>query len=84
HSVAVNQEELAKWETFLEAKQLPYYHSQANFIFFDVKQDSKALAQQLMQRGFIVRAGLRPEWLRITIGHAADNQAIRMILEELL
>ena len=84
HSVAVNQEELAKWETFLEAKQLPYYHSQANFIFFDVKQDSKALAQQLMQRGFIVRAGLRPEWLRITIGHAADNQAIRMILEQLL
>ena len=44
----------------------------------------QAVAQQLMQRGFIVRAGLRPEWLRITIGHAADNQAIRMILEELL
>lgn len=83
-TVAVNQEELLKWERYLEGKGLPYYVSQGNFIFFHVKQDDKALANELMKRGFIVRAGLRPEWLRVTIGHQEDNQKIREILEELL
>lgn len=82
-TVAVNQVELTKWETFLEARDWHYYVSQGNFIFFDVKQDGKALANQLMSQGFIVRAGLRPEWLRVTIGHAEDNQRIRAILTKI-
>lgn len=83
-TVAVNQVELSKWEDFLEAQNLAYYVSQGNFIFFDVKQEGQGLAQQLMAKGFIVRAGLRPQWLRVTIGHEADNQRIREILSEIL
>ncbi|MHC5268353.1 histidinol-phosphate transaminase [Enterococcus sp. LJL98] len=83
-TVRVNQEELGKWERYLDEKKLAYYVSQGNFIFFHVEQDEKQLAKALMERGFIVRAGLRSEWLRITIGHSEDNQKIREILEELL
>lgn len=83
-TVQVNQEELLKWEAYLKEKDLPYYVSQGNFVFFNVKQDGKQLAYELMKRGFIVRGGLRPEWLRVTIGHQEDNQKIRELLEELL
>ena len=59
---------------------MDYYLSQANFVFFDTKQDSKKLAKQLMQAGYIVRAGLRDQWLRVTIGYPEDNQKLREIL----
>lgn len=83
-TVAINHEEREKWEHFLEARGLFYYKSQANFIYFDTKQDSTQLAHELMKRGYIVRAGLRPQWLRVTLGYANDNAKVREILAELL
>lgn len=83
-TVAVNQEELGKWASFLTEQSLKYYVSQANFIFFNTKRDSTALARELMAAGFIVRAGLRSEWLRLTIGHPEDNQQLRDVLADLL
>ncbi|WP_314064762.1 histidinol-phosphate transaminase [uncultured Vagococcus sp.] len=83
-TVAVNRLEMAKWETFMAAHGLTYYTSQANFIFFDTQKDSHLLAQKLMATGFIVRAGLRPGWLRITVGHEEDNQQLRQTLAPLL
>lgn len=83
-TVAVNRIELAKWESFMVEHDLTYNVSQANFIFFDTKKDSKEIAQKLMEAGFIVRAGLRPGWLRITVGHEADNQDLRDKLAILL
>lgn len=79
-TVKINQEELLKWEAFFTDHKVHYYVSQANFIFFDVKQDGLEVAHKLMEAGFIVRGGLRKEWLRITIGHAEDNQKIREVL----
>lgn len=83
-TVAINHEEREKWEHFLDAKGLFYYKSQANFIYFDTQQDSQQLAHELMKRGYIVRAGLRPQWLRVTLGYANDNAKVREILAELL
>ena len=83
-TVAVNQVELAKWESFMLEQGLPYYHSQANFIFFDTQQDSQLIAKKLLEDGFIIRAGLRTGWLRITIGHKEDNQQLRDHLVKLL
>ena len=83
-TVELNHAERAKWVDFLTAHRLEYYPSQANFIFFNVQQEAQAIAQALLQQGFIVRAGFRPQWLRITIGHAADNQRLRTLLAELL
>lgn len=79
-TVSTNAEELKKWENFLEQEKVPYYASQANFIFFNTKKDSKKLAEELMKAGYIVRAGLREGWLRVTIGYPQDNQKVREIL----
>lgn len=79
-TVSTNASERKKWEVFLTQAEVDYYLSQANFVFFDTKQDSKKLAEQLMQSGYIVRAGLRDQWLRVTIGYPEDNQKLRDVL----
>ena len=80
--VEKNQTELLKWEEFLKAQEIPYYVSQANFIFFNIETDDQKIGQYLMENGYIVRSGLRPNWLRVTIGHTEDNEAIRAKLLE--
>lgn len=82
-TVRTNALELKKWEVFLTDSQVDFYLSQANFIFFDTKQESRKLAEQLMRRGYIVRAGLREGWLRVTIGYPEDNQKLREILSNI-
>ena len=83
-NVKVNREELEKWETYLADREIPYYVSQTNFIFFNVKKDSLEVAQELLGHGFIIRGGLQPEWVRVTIGHAEDNEKLREILSTLI
>lgn len=83
-NVKVNREELEKWEAFLDEKGIEYYTSQTNFIFFNVKRDSLAVAQELLENGFIIRGGLQPEWVRVTVGHAEDNAKLREILTTLI
>jgi histidinol-phosphate aminotransferase len=53
--------------------------SQTNFLFLDVGADSDGIAAALLREGIIVKpwreAGYR-SYLRITIGHAADNDRL--------
>lgn len=53
--------------------------SQTNFLFFDTKRDSAAVASALLQDGIIVKpwreAGYET-WLRATIGKPADNDRL--------
>lgn len=82
-TVTTNTVERDKWEAFFKDADRAYYVSQTNFVFFDTQQDSKALAERLMQKGYIVRAGLRDQWLRVTIGYPEDNEKLRAILSEI-
>ncbi|MBC6310390.1 histidinol-phosphate transaminase [Listeria sp. FSL L7-1582] len=83
--VTANTEGLKQWYDFLKTRGLAYYKSDANFIFFDTQRDAAELFNQLLQKGYIVRAGLKSNWLRITIGSEIENreciQALASILD---
>lgn len=53
--------------------------SQTNFLFLDFGADSEAIAAALLREGIIAKpwreAGYR-SYLRVTIGHAADNDRL--------
>ena len=80
----MNSEELEKWEEYLSERQIPYYVSQTNFIFFDVGEKDGVVTQGLLEKGFIIRGGLKPGWLRITIGEKNDNMMLRNTLSDLI
>lgn len=61
--------------------------SQTNFLFFDCKSDSSALAAALLGEGIIVKAWREPgfnRFMRVTIGNPGDNNRLVMALGKLL
>lgn len=78
-SIEKNKRERIKWESFLIDNKIKFYHSQANFVFFRYP-NATALADKLLTNGYQVRRGLRPDWLRVTIGEAEDNLNIQKIM----
>lgn len=72
-------DERQRWLAFLKELKLQFYPSQANFVFFKITGAAK-LSQQLLQNGYLVRTGLGPDWLRITVGKPADNQAVQNLI----
>lgn len=78
-TVTKNAAERTKWLQFFEQAGIQADESAANFIFFKVDQ-ADALATFLRQHGYLIRTGLRPGWLRLTIGTAADNQAVQALI----
>ncbi|MFC6182185.1 histidinol-phosphate transaminase [Lactiplantibacillus daowaiensis] len=78
-TVAKNATERALWQAFFDEQGIQYDQSAANFIFFTYPQADQ-LATYLLQHGYSLRTGLRPNWLRLTIGTAVDNQAIRSLI----
>ncbi len=79
--VAKNALERTKYEQFFQRLGLNFYHSQANFIFFETEL-AQNLAQTLLKNGYLLRTGLRPNWLRLSIGKPEDNIKIQQIIEE--
>jgi histidinol-phosphate aminotransferase len=70
-----------------ERMGLPCVPSQANFVFMDVKADSRAVFQGLLRRGVIVRTGDifgHPTHIRVTIGTPEENARFVRALEEVL
>lgn len=66
---------------------LKYVPTQANFIFLDVGTDSRAVFEQLLRRGVIVRTGDVfgfPTFVRVTIGTPEQNRRFVKSLEEVL
>ncbi|MBC1890422.1 histidinol-phosphate transaminase [Listeria booriae] len=82
--VQANSAGLQQWYEFLNQRGLSYYKSDANFIFFNAERDATELFNQLLQKGYIVRAGLKPNWLRITIGSKSENQGCIQALASIL
>lgn len=69
-----------QFEAFFDAEGITYYQSQANFIFFKAPRATE-LHQYLLQHGYLLRNGLRPDWLRLTFGSADDNAAIQGLIK---
>lgn len=84
-TVAKIIDERKKWEHFLIKSGLPFYDSATNFIFFQVKGgDADALHEYLLENGYLLRNGLRKDWLRVTIGKPEDNQAVQKLITAFL
>ena len=79
--VAKNALERTKYEQFFQKLGLKFYHSQANFIFFETESAQK-LARNLLENGYLLRTGLRPNWLRLSIGTEEDNLKIQKIIDK--
>lgn len=75
-SRALNAEGLAVLSAAFDALGLPYVKSYGNFVLVRVG-DAQAINEKLLRAGVIVRPvgnyGL-PEWLRITVGLASENE----------
>jgi len=67
----------------LNALGLSVVPSQANFLYFDVKQDGKAMFEALLRRGVIVRH-LGGAFLRVTIGLSQENERFITALQAVL
>ena len=86
-TIAVNEAGKATFYAALESLGLTYAPTYGNFVWFDTKQDSKAVFQALLREGVITRTGDifgAPTYLRVTIGTEAENtkflNALRRIL----
>jgi histidinol-phosphate aminotransferase len=61
--------------------------SHTNFLLVDTGTDARAVAEQLLRRGFIVRAGLSPKlgsFIRITLGRRRQNERLVRALAAVL
>ena len=67
----------------LKALGLTVVPSQANFLYFDVNQDGKAVFEALLRRGVIVRH-LSGPFLRVTIGLPRENERFLTALQTVL
>ncbi len=85
-SYELNRSGMAQIVAGLEKLGLDYIKPHGNFVTFKAG-DAAAVNQKLLQQGVIVRPiagyGL-PEWLRVTIGTAAENSRFLEALEKAL
>ncbi|HUR40576.1 MAG TPA: histidinol-phosphate transaminase [Verrucomicrobiae bacterium] len=86
-SVTLNVEQRARLERELQALGLSTLPSQANFLAVGFGRDAGPIHQGLLERGVIVRpmkSYEMPEFLRVTVGTAADNTRFLGALREIL
>ena len=86
--IALNFEEMKRYEEYAKQKGFDYINSYTNFITLKVGENysSKVLAQELLQRGVIVRdlTGYGVNAIRITIGTMSQNTKVFEVLDEVL
>ena len=76
-----NAAERDRWEQLLDELGATYYKSGANFIFMSVPNVDN-LADLWLSKGYQVRRGQRPNWLRVTLPIAEDGVVMRELLRE--
>lgn len=79
----VNTEGMASLAERLKALGLRVVPSQANFLYFDVKRDGKAVFEALLRQGVIVRH-LGGTFLRVTVGLPQENDRFIAALQAVL
>ena len=82
-SRAVNAAGMQQLESGLRALGFSAIPSQANFVYFDVKRDGRALFDALLREGVIVRH-IEGAMLRVTIGQPDENDAFLASLKKVL
>jgi histidinol-phosphate aminotransferase len=74
------------YDSFARLK-LEYVPSEANFIFLNLKRDSREVFMSLLKEGIIVRTGDifgYPTWIRVTVGTPEQNKRFIASLEKIL
>ncbi|MEA3554417.1 MAG: histidinol-phosphate transaminase [Campylobacterota bacterium] len=82
-----NFEQMARYEEFADSKGLKYIPSYTNFItIYTGNYSSKEIAQQLLEKGIIIRdmTGYGLNAIRITIGTKEQNSKVFEVLDTLL
>ncbi|WP_297636182.1 histidinol-phosphate transaminase [uncultured Clostridium sp.] len=85
--VEKNREQKEYLERELTKLGLECIYSQANFIMVKLNCDDKKIHEYLLSKGFIIRPGFllgMPNYLRISIGKAAENKEFMYNLEKAL
>jgi histidinol-phosphate aminotransferase len=80
-SIRAERDALVSW---LRDAGLAVADSDANFILFGRFADRRAIWQQLLDRGVLIREVGPPQWLRVSIGTPAENAGFRAALAEVL
>ncbi|MFH1074177.1 MAG: histidinol-phosphate transaminase [Candidatus Firestonebacteria bacterium] len=83
-SKQVNNEGKIWLNDALEAIGITSAPSEANFIFFDVKAEAKAVGEALMKQGIIVRCIGTGTTIRVTIGTMEQNKRFISALKKVL
>lgn len=84
-SLQKNIEARKSIETTLDHLGLEYLPSQANFVFFDAKQDVVQLAEKMREKGVIIGRPFPPfnEWCRISTGTMEEVSFFNKAITEL-
>jgi len=69
---------------WLRAQGLDVADSDANFVLFGRFADRRAVWQELLEHGVLIREVGPPEWLRVTIGTGEEMAAFRAALSKVL
>jgi histidinol-phosphate aminotransferase len=72
NTVEINYQSLAQLEKGFNEMGLEYVKSNANFIFVNVKKDSRIVFKELMKKGIIIRPGFNwgyKNWIRVSTGN---------------
>lgn len=77
--VRINRKGLHQYEQFCKEYEIPFYPSQANFIFLRVK-DPQEIYEICAHNGFIIRPF--PNGVRITIGTREQNEGVISVLKQ--
>jgi histidinol-phosphate aminotransferase len=87
-TIALNQEQIKRYEEFAKENSLEFIDSYTNFItyLFDQSRNSNEISDKLLHQGFIVRnlASYGLNAIRITIGTQEQNDRLFEKLEEVL
>ncbi len=79
-------EERQRWHQFLGGLNRKFADARGNFIFFETGKPYAEVAKGFADRGVLVGKGYAAydEWVRITIGLPAENEAARAALKQIL
>ncbi|PET58427.1 histidinol-phosphate transaminase [Bacillus sp. AFS001701] len=81
HCVIENSNGLQLYVDFFEKYGIPFFHSQANFIYLEI-ENSKEINEYLESKGFIIRQF--PNAIRITVGTHKDNDELINCIKDFL
>ncbi|MEA3513369.1 MAG: histidinol-phosphate transaminase [Campylobacterota bacterium] len=86
-TIKKNFEQMKRYEEYAKEKKLKYIPSYTNFItIYTGKNSSKEIAQQLLEKGVIIRdmTGYGLNAIRITIGTSEQNTKVFELLDTIL